>query len=166
MHLICSYCGRYIKEKKPIEVTRTTHGICLDCNLALSKQDPDFSYDEYLETFDAPVVIVDSHQRVFAANQTALGMMHKSIDRVCGLLGGEALECVHARLPQGCGRTIHCETCAIRNLVMKTLETRRSFDTEHVSMETGDGRRDFWISTIFCDDLVQIVFEEHVPGSK
>lgn len=84
-------------------------------------------------------------------------MIKKPIDRVVGLLGGEALECLHSKLPEGCGRTIHCETCAIRNLVLQTIKKRISHHNEIVSMETESGRIDLWVST-FLDDLIQIVF--------
>ncbi len=161
MHLICSYCNRYIKEKKPFEVKRTTHGICPDCYVQLLKQNDGLSYDEYLETFVVPVMVVDSQRRITAANQAALGMMEKPFDRVAGMLGGEALECPHSKLPEGCGRTIHCETCLIRNLILKTIEKRTSHHNELVTMETKSGRRDFLVSTIISDDdLVQIVFED------
>jgi PAS domain-containing protein len=160
MHLICSYCNRYIKEKKPFEVTSRTHGICPDCYVQLLKQNEGLSHDEYLETFDVPVVIVDSQRRITAANQAALGMIEKPIERVVGILGGEALECLHSKLPEGCGRTIHCETCLIRILILKTIDKRTSHYNELVSMETKSGRSDFLVSAIFFDDLVQIVFED------
>ena len=115
----------------------------------LLKQNDGLSYDEYLETFDVPVVIVDSERRIAAANQAALRMIEKPIDRVVGMLGGEALKCLHSKLPEGCGRTIHCETCSIRNLILKTIEKRISHHNELVSIETESGRSDFLISTIF-----------------
>jgi PAS domain-containing protein len=159
MRLICSYCGKYIKEKKPYEVTRTTHGICPECYVALMQQNQGLSYDEYLETFDVPVLVVDAERRIAAANQAALAMIGQPVERVVGLLGGEAMECLHARLPGGCGGTIHCETCTIKNLVMRTLEQRTSFHNEVVSMLTERGKSDFLVSTLFHDGLVQIVFE-------
>jgi len=159
MHLICSYCNKYIKEKKPFEVTRTTHGICPDCYFTLLKENEGLSFNDYLETFEVPVVILDSERRIVAANQAALGMIDKPIDRVVGLLGGEALECLHSKLPEGCGKTLHCETCTIKNLILKTIEKRISYHNEPVSIETERGRSDFLVSTIFCDDLVQIVLE-------
>lgn len=159
MHLICSYCGKYIKEKKPYEVTRATHGICPECYVSLMQQNEGLSYDEYLETFDVPVLVVDAERRIAAANQAALAMIGQPMERVVGLLGGEAMECLHRRLPGGCGRTAHCETCTIKNLVMRTMEQRKSFHNEVVSILTEHGRGDFLVSTLFHADLVQIVFE-------
>ena len=160
MHLICSYCGRYIKEKKPLEVTKKTHGICLDCFMPLMSQNQGLSYDEYLETFDVPVVVVDSQRRIAAANQAALGMMESPLERVRGLLSGEALECRHSRLPGGCGKTVHCETCTIRNLVLKTMEQQVAQYNELIILETDKGKKSFLVATVFYEGLVQIVFEE------
>ena len=160
MHLICSYCGRYIKEDKPFENNKLTHGICLDCFVPSTTLTHGYSYDEYLETFDVPVVIMDSRHKILAANQGALAMLDKPIDRLKGMLGGEALECPHSKLPGGCGRTIHCQTCTIRNLILRTMEQRISYHNEPVTLETEEGRSDFVISTIFYDDLIQIVFED------
>ncbi len=50
MHLICSYCGRYIKEKEPLEVLKKTHGICQDCLRPLMEKNKARSCDEALET--------------------------------------------------------------------------------------------------------------------
>lgn len=30
---------------------------------------------------------------------------------------------MHSKLPEGCGQTIHCKSCTIRNSVMDTLNT-------------------------------------------
>lgn len=160
MHLICSYCGRYIKEEKPIENNELIHGTCLDCYVPTTTLTHGYSYDEYLETFDVPVVIMDSGRRILAANQSAQAMLDKPIDRLKGMLGGEALECPHAKLPGGCGRTSHCQTCTIRNLILRSIEQRMSYHNELVSLETENGRNAFLISTLFYDDLIQIVFEE------
>ncbi len=160
MHLICSYCGRYIKEKKPFEVTKNTHGICPDCFIPLLKDNGGLSYDQYLETFDRPVMVVDSERRIAAANEAALRMMEKSIERVMGMLGGDAMECRYSILPGGCGRTTHCQTCTIRNLVLKTLEQQESHYNERVTIETEKGLTHCLVSTVFYNGLVQIVFED------
>ena len=33
------------------------------------------------------------------------------------------MECVYSRHPGGCGKTVHCEACAIRDSVTKTYRT-------------------------------------------
>ena len=160
MHVICSYCGKYIKEKKPFEITKKTHGICLECFMPLMSQNKGLSYDEYLETFEHPVVAIDCRQRIAAANEAALTMMQRPLERVKGLLGGEALECRYSRLPEGCGGTIHCETCTIRNLVIRTAADQNSHYNELITMETETGKVSLLVSTVYHEGLVQIVFEK------
>jgi hypothetical protein len=43
-------------------------------------------------------------------------------------MGGDAFECSYAKQDLGCGKSIHCKTCAIRNTVMDTLESGHGFD--------------------------------------
>ena len=31
MHVICYWCGKYIKEKEPLEDKSISHGMCQDC---------------------------------------------------------------------------------------------------------------------------------------
>ncbi len=166
MHLICSYCNRYIKEKKPFASARKTHGICPDCYCRLLRQNEGLSYDDYLEMFPVPVLIVDSRSRVAAANKAALSMLNKPVDRVVGMLGGEALECPHSELPGGCGQTVHCETCTIRKLVTRTMREQTSQHNQRVSVESKNGRADFLISTIYFDNLIQIVFENYLDNKN
>ena len=85
MHLICCYCDKYIKEKQPFDVERTTHGICPDCFVTLLKENEGPLSDEDLETIDVPILIADSESRIAAIHQTALHMVEKPIDRVVGL---------------------------------------------------------------------------------
>ncbi len=160
MHLVCSYCGRYIQEKQPFDNTKLTHGICLDCYVPTSILTSGFSYDEYLETFDVSVMIVNFHHTILAANQQAQAMLGKPLNILLGMRNGDALDCPYAKLPEGCGKTIHCETCTIRNLLLKTMEWRISLHNEPVSVETKDGKKDFLLSAIFYDDLIQIIFDD------
>ena len=159
MHLICSYCGKFIKDKEPIEVHKNTHGNCPDCFVPLLKQNNGLSYDEYLESFDIPVVILDHECRVSAANRAGLGLMEKPIDRVIGVLGGEALECRYSRLDEGCGKTNHCETCTIRNLIQETQEKKCSSYNQPITIDREEGLSNFLVSTIFDDGMVLIIFE-------
>ena len=43
-----------------------------------------------------------------------------------GLRAGDVFECANARLPGGCGRTIHCSGCTLRRTVTDTFTTGRS----------------------------------------
>ncbi len=160
MHLICSYCGIYIKEKEPFEVAKKTHGVCGDCFQPLLDQHKGLSHDEYLETFDVPVLVADSQGRIATANKAALEMLDKPVERVFEVLGGEALECRYSRLPGGCGKTTHCETCTLRNLVLKTMGQQADHSNQFITMDTEKGMKNFMVSTIYYNNFVHIVFED------
>ena len=122
MKVICSYCRKEIGEKEPFDDGRISHSICEDCHGYYSKQTAGISFDEYLNRFDNPVFIVDEDVRILAANNRAETLIGKPMTDFLGLLGGEALECIYARLSGGCGKTVHCVTCAIRITVTSTIQ--------------------------------------------
>lgn len=57
------------------------------------------------------------------ANDSALAALGKTRESTVGLRGGEIIECANSRLPGGCGRTVHCVACTLRNSVRETYET-------------------------------------------
>jgi PAS domain-containing protein len=160
MELFCSFCTCYLGVKEPIADTRRTHGICPDCLEDVLRQQGESSFDEYLDQFGAPVLVVDGQGRVAAANGAALALLGKPYRRVQGLLGGEAMECAWARLPGGCGQTIHCTACTIRNLVMETMRDKQGRRRRWVSLTREAEVVDMLITTINHENTVRIVIEE------
>jgi PAS domain-containing protein len=128
MKVICAWCHQELEADSHHESdpqAEISHGICLPCRTYfLLGERP--TLDEFLNRLAVPVVVVNAQGEVSLANQRALKMLGKSLDRVKGFKGGEAMECAHARLPGGCGNTVHCQACTIRNSVMETFETGRS----------------------------------------
>ena len=159
MKRICSYCRKDMGEKEPLDDDRVSHGICPDCAKHYRRQLEGLPLHEYLEGFDAPVLIVDADGRIAAANKMASDMMGKSQHETIGLLGGEAMECVYARLPEGCGKTIHCETCTIRITVNKAMETGEAQRHVPVRLRNDDSEIKMSISTYNVDGLIRIVIE-------
>jgi hypothetical protein len=53
-------------------------------------------------------------------------MLGKGSPEIEGHKGGDVFECAYARLPEGCGNTIHCSGCTIRRTVMETHKTGKS----------------------------------------
>jgi hypothetical protein len=81
------------------------------------------SLEEFLDSLDAPVLLVGEDVRVIAANRAAQVMVSKPQSEIGGELGGNVLGCMHAVEPGGCGKTIHCRECTIRRTVTHTMET-------------------------------------------
>lgn len=160
MDLYCSYCKRYLGPKEPYEDNRRTHGMCRDCLDHFLGQQQGLSFDDYLADFGVPVLIVDRRGRIAAINDAAAAMVGKSGDRVWGLLGGEAMECAYARLPEGCGNTVHCSTCTIRRAVEKTMTQRHQQLKSLVTLTKEGVQMEMLIETSWHDDMVRIVLEE------
>lgn len=160
MHVICSYCGRYIKENKPFQNKGIMHRVCLNCFVPTSIVNGAYSYDEYLNTFDTPTLILDTSLNVLASNNLVWIMLHKSFECLEGVMLCEALDCSKSKLSGGCSSTVNCEKCIIRTLIMKTLQMEISFHYECVELETERGVSTFLISTLFYGDVLQIIFED------
>ena len=48
------------------------------------------------------------------------------VSKIKGVHLGEAIVCPYARLPGGCGQTIHCRSCTVRLTIHDTYTTGRS----------------------------------------
>ena len=160
MKVICSYCRKEMGEKEPFDDDRISHGICEGCYEYYSKQIAGLSFDDYLDRFDTPILMVNAGGRIVASNKMALHVLGKPQDKIIGFLGGEALECEYARLPEGCGNTIHCPACTIRNTVMETMETGKSQVHVPVKLNREDQEVSMHISTEKVDSFVRVKIED------
>jgi hypothetical protein len=98
-----------------------------------------------------PVFVIDSNGVVKGTNNGGLEMLQKEMEEIENELGGDAFECSYARSEGGCGNTVHCKTCAIRNIVMDTLSTGQAYKKVPAfqSIDTSEGAKilRFYIST-------------------
>ncbi len=99
-----------------------SHGICRSC-LDTIVIGGGKSLEAFLDQFSEPVFVVDGNVRVVTANSRGLAMLVKDIRTVRGEMNGNVFGCIHADDPGGCGETVHCHSCAIRNAVTQVLET-------------------------------------------
>jgi PAS domain-containing protein len=159
LKVICSYCHDVIDVREPLNDDRVSHGLCRECTVKFEKQCRGQNFGEYLDNFDFPVLIVDGDARVIAANHLMALMLGKSDREMFGLLGGEALECRYARLDGGCGKTVHCPTCTVRNLVEKTYQTGDSFFKVPAYVDQEGKRLEFYVSTAKLVRSVQVMVE-------
>jgi len=175
MRKVCAWCKKDLNSSNidtNIENVPITHGICGDCVRTIlsfrAKQ-----LQSFLDRFSDPVFLVTSEGRIVTSNRAGLSALRKKPEEVDGKLGGEAFDCKYADLPGGCGKTVHCKSCTIRNTVMDTLQSGKSHikapaypDLHHI---TGDYRVRFLITTerVAGDVLLRIdeISEEDVaPG--
>lgn len=78
---------------------------------------------KFLDGLDAPVLVVESSGSIKTCNHKARKLVQKDLSEIEGYKGGEVFSCRYARLPEGCGNTVHCSGCTIRRTVMETFQT-------------------------------------------
>jgi hypothetical protein len=109
------------------------------------------------------VLIVQDNARVIAANAAAWKMLTKEQLEICGELAGEAIGCVHALEPGGCGKTVHCKSCAIRQCVTHTHDTGepcRKTAYADIGLISGDRRVHFLIDTEKANSFVRLTIHD------
>jgi PAS domain-containing protein len=159
VRVVCSYCRKDLGAKPPLDDADVTHGMCQACAVHFTAQWNGMSYGQYLEQFDFPVILVEGDVRVVATNRQACELLGRAPSDLIGLLGGEALECCHARLPGGCGRTVHCATCAIRNTVTRTHRTGEAMSRVPAALRRDDQIVSLLISTVAEGMLIRVTIE-------
>lgn len=159
MKVICSYCHKRLDDKESLDNDLVSHGMCEECVEYFKQQWDGQSLGEYLDRFEFPVLVVDEGCRLLAANKEMADMLGKGERELYGLLGGEALECVYARLEEGCGETVHCRICTVRNAINYTIQTGESLHRVECYVELDTRREPYLVSTVKLDRSVQVVFE-------
>jgi PAS domain-containing protein len=163
MRLVCSYCRKVIRHDAGTRAWDVSHGMCETCADHFGRLWDGMSISEYLETLSDPVIVVNGDGRVIGANQKLAALLGRERVELRGVLGGEAFACVHSRLPEGCGKTVHCRECTIRRAVTRVHESGEPLRRVPAWVETHDGRVDLRISASAHDGLVKVVVEEMRP---
>jgi hypothetical protein len=123
---------------------------------------------DFLDNLPGPIYVVDAECRVVGANTLGLQLVSKDLSAIKGQLAGEVFECKCAKLPGGCGRTLHCKTCTIRRTVTKTAETGESCLRVPAFIDLADISKDmtirFLITTKKVNDAVILLIEDAHPN--
>lgn len=159
MRVVCSYCRKVLREL-PAEPAGLSHGMCPECDAWFGKLWSGMRLGEYLDGLTAPVLVVDHEGRVVAANARMAAALGRGARELRGLLGGEAMACAHARLPEGCGKTVHCRECTIRNAVDRVVASGRPVEHAPAWMRTERGRVDLVLSARPLGSAVEVTVEE------
>jgi PAS domain-containing protein len=132
---VCAWCGVELGSGGKSRGGVITHGICEACRQRFFSAPIQHGLQELLDRLPVPVLVVDQDVRVRGANRAAREVLGKSLDDVRGRLGGEAIECVHAGEPGGCGRSLHCKGCVIRSMVTDTFVNGTDHDQVPTTQE-------------------------------
>jgi hypothetical protein len=165
MKTLCSYCKLEIDpgDESDDQEGRISHGFCRTCFEEIMKGNGQ-AIDEFLDSFGAPIIVVDGTVRASSANTLAQEAVSKGQDEIAGMLGGEVFGCLHAQESGGCGGTIHCASCVVRNTVEDTYKTGKPFvrvPSCH-DLDTCNGERSvrFLISTEKAGDNVLLRIDD------
>jgi PAS domain-containing protein len=165
---VCAWCrseiGRVASTRRP--ENELSHGICQGCldNIRFQAGAP---LGEYLDGLPAPVYVVDGDGIVMGVNRAGCKMLGKEPGDILRLLGGDVFECAYARLPGGCGRTVHCSGCAIRRTVTRTFETGEAQSHVPAVLNHGDAAEpmpvNLKITTAKIQGIVLLRVDEMAP---
>jgi hypothetical protein len=161
MKRVCAWCT---KEMGTVESSNRpdseiSHGICANC-VDNFKSQQGVPFQRYLDSIPVPVLAVDRHVVVKAVNRKACDVLGKDPREIVQHLGGNVFECAHARLPEGCGGTIHCSGCVIRRSVTRTFETGEPQISVRATLRQGDPDHPsgvvLFITTVRSGDVVML----------
>ena len=162
MNMICIWCDREISDSGS-QSASTIHGTCHYCSDNLFDHQGVDLY-RYFDTLPAPVILVGRNVTVNYANSIARALLGKELPEIEGCPPGLVLECEYAQLPGGCGKTVHCSSCSLRQAVSETLATGKPFVKTLMILQHGNegevlGKR-LLISSRRIDDTVMLRIDE------
>lgn len=169
MKNVCAWCKKELDdvhlESDPSN-NQITHGICESCKEYFFGEHT-HTLQGFLNMLEAPVLMVNEDGDVLLANDQALQTVKKDLSSVRNLRLGNVVECAHARLPEGCGNTVHCLACTIRGNITKTFTTGKSLKRTPAFLQQWQDnhiqRTDYLISTEKVNKVVLLRIDEVIP---
>jgi len=168
MDIICSYCKALIRTVES-NLSGVSHGVCRDCLPKLVK-DLGQPLSKFVDEMSAPILVIRGDTRIVAANAAARKLSREPLEELAGMLCGDVIGCLHSHEEGGCGRTVHCLSCAIRRSVAHTFETGEPcLDVpafQDIGLLSGDKLVCFRISTEKKGDFVMLRIEQIEKASE
>ncbi len=142
MKTVCAWCKTVLGDECQGDAHPVTHGICLQCAQQFFSEVGE-PLREFLDQLGVPVLVVDEDPVVQTANSQARELLGKDLHEIEQHRPGQAIDCIHASNPGGCGRQVHCQSCTIRQLVLETYATGEGFTRVPVfpDLQSGAGIR-------------------------
>lgn len=124
---VCAWCTKSLGKVDcdPDPRYPITHGICESCSRRVLEAGAGVPLQDFLDGIDVPILLISDDLRVTLANRRAREALGREFPVYAEVKAGDAIECVNARAPGGCGSTPACGGCAIRAAVRATYETGR-----------------------------------------
>jgi len=164
MKKLCAWCNRELPSSHESQSSVVSHGICVDCNDNIHFQ-LGVTVDQYLESQKVPVLLLTAEENVAFANKMARECVGAAPAGLVGKAAGVVFECNFARLPEGCGNTIHCSGCTIRRTVADTFTTGKSHAGVDAVLRKQESYASYRISTQRVGDFVALRIEDSTGGT-
>lgn len=126
MKKVCAWCNKllgFVAGNSSEELI--SHGICPECSDNLDFQ-LGVDLERYINSLPAAIVMVDGNCKIITANRLAADLLCLELPDHQEHYLGKIFECAYARLPEGCGRTMHCNGCTLRAMVQEASNTGQS----------------------------------------
>jgi PAS domain-containing protein len=166
MKKVCAWCGRAMGETGGFAGREdvVSHGICPACAEAVF---PELGVDlgVFLDRFNLPILVVDAEGMVRSANVAARAMLHKDEQAITQRPGGEVFECVHSRLAEGCGHTVHCSGCTINQAIRHTAASGQPVRKRPARVTEGDGTQKVYVISTERKGEVVLLQVDEVRGA-
>lgn len=164
MTVLCAWCRKRIAGDERSEPSLASHGICPDCKDNFDFQEGG-SLRRYIESMPFPVAALDSQMCLTFANSRACAILGKTFDEMSGDLLGDVFECAHARLPEGCGRTVHCSGCAIRRTLTNVHTSAQPQWRVPATLTKSDAAVSLEISAIKTGEVLWLRIDRFRPNA-
>jgi len=164
MKKVCAWCKKELDtEEGDTARAVITHGICSLCALKFT-QNIQRSTQDILDFLDEPVFIVGPDGVIRGTNRSGQKVLGKNLESIEDTLVGDAFECSYSNNGEGCGRTVHCATCSIRNIIMETLSTGKNFEKvpafQLVKTPDGETVQHYFMSTERVEGSILLRIDE------
>lgn len=134
MSIVCIYCSNSIKDHEK-ENHFITSDVCSECINSIFNQKDDLLVS-FIDNIESPILLMQPDPRqVLTANKKACDLFEKDLSQIEGHSGGQVFDCVNAFTEAGCGKDINCEDCKIKNSIVDTLISGKSFNGVYSVLE-------------------------------
>jgi MOSC domain-containing protein YiiM len=166
--VVCAWCGKVLKvdsvDTRPRPIS---HGICQDCSKRVFTEMAT-PMQEFLDSFSAPVIVVDKEFSILAAGKKALTMARIDASQVKGLKCGDVFGCIHARKAEGCGKTSSCINCVMFDAIKYTQKTGlprvRVPAYPDFNCTNKDKKIQYYVSSEKIGEIVVLILEDVEDG--
>jgi hypothetical protein len=143
MNQTCIWCSQEMgpgEEGGPRDDTNA-HAVCGCCSEHFTLP-PEGPLQKHLDSLPFPVLVVDLYAGAYlittAVNKKACDWVKKGPHEIIQHLCGNVVECAYARLPEGCGNTNICRSCAILQAIAVTKESGESQVKAVLTLQRGN----------------------------